>query len=105
MVFLALSNPTIGEWFDGHWEQVMTEGAILQPKATLRQGDKLMRRPDRVMIAGNRAVGVDYKFGEQRAAQYRDQIRRYGELLRQMGYTQIEGWLWYVKLGKTEQVI
>lgn len=105
MVFLALSNPTIGEWFDGHWEQVMTEGAILQPKATLRQGDKLVRRPDRVMIAGNRAVVVDYKFGEQRAAQYRDQIRRYGELLRQMGYTQIEGWLWYVKLGKTEKVI
>lgn len=105
MVDMALTDPTIGEWFDGHWEQVMTEGAILQPKAGLKGDDKLQRRPDRVMIDGKRAVVVDYKFGEKRATQYRAQIRRYGELLHQMGYTEVEGWLWYVKLGKTEKVI
>jgi len=35
---------------------------------------------------------------------YRRQVGEYLGLLRQMGYTQCEGYLWYVKLGEIEKV-
>ncbi|MDE7006221.1 MAG: CRISPR-associated protein Cas4, partial [Alistipes sp.] len=60
--------------------------------------------PDRVMIDGERAVVVDYKFGDHDAARYRRQIGDYCALLRDMGYGRTEGYLWYVKLGKIERV-
>ena len=62
------------------------------------------RRPDRVMIAGDRAVVVDYKFGGREPERYRRQVLEYLALLRQMGYTETEGYLWYVKLGRIEKV-
>ena len=34
----------------------------------------------------------------------RRQVGEYLGLLRQMGYTQCEGYLWYVKLGEIEKV-
>ena len=56
------------------------------------------------MTRGKRAVVVDYKFGENDPVRYRRQIAEYGRLLREMGYTEIEAWLWYVKLGKIEPI-
>ena len=94
----ALSDPTVRSWFDGSWEVVRTEQEILSPR------DRQIRRPDRVMTCGKRAVVVDYKFGETDPARYRRQIADYGRLLREMGYTEIEAWLWYVKLGKIEPI-
>ena len=35
---------------------------------------------------------------------YRRQVLEYLALLRQMGYTETEGYLWYVKLGRIEKV-
>ncbi|MEI3553617.1 MAG: hypothetical protein V8Q54_02355 [Alistipes senegalensis] len=52
------------------------------------------------MIAGDRAVAVDYKFGDRDAERYRRQIGGYRPLLREMGYARVEGYLWYVKLGR-----
>ena len=47
---------------------------------------------------------VDYKFGSRDPGRYRRQVGEYLGLLRQMGYTQCEGYLWYVKLGEIEKV-
>ena len=63
------------------------------------------RRPDRVMIAGDRAVVVDYKFGDRDAERYRRQIGGYCTLLRGMGYARVEGYLWYVRRGEVERVV
>ena len=64
-----------------------------------------MRRPDRVMIAGERVVVVDYKFGDKRSAAYRKQMAEYMRLLEAMGrYRQIEGYVWYISLGDIECV-
>ena len=63
------------------------------------------RRPDRVMIAGDRAVVVDYKFGDRDAERYRRQIGGYCTLLRGMGYARVEGYLWYVRRGEVEWVV
>ena len=51
-----------------------------------------------------RAVVVDYKFGELDTERHRRQIREYLRLLRDMGHTKTEGFLWYVRLGKIEKV-
>ncbi|MDE6777877.1 MAG: UvrD-helicase domain-containing protein [Alistipes sp.] len=98
MIRDAMRDPRIREWFDGTWDEVRNESEIVVP------GARSTRRPDRVMIRGRRAVVVDYKFGEKEAAKYRRQIAEYMRLLRQMGYEEVEGWLWFVKLGDTERV-
>jgi ATP-dependent exoDNAse (exonuclease V) beta subunit len=94
----AFSNPLVAEWFSGEWETVRNEGDILLP------GDFAIRRPDRVMTRGERAVVVDYKFGLHPSAAHVTQLRGYMELLARMGYRDVEGWLWYVSLDKIERV-
>ncbi|MDE7069966.1 MAG: UvrD-helicase domain-containing protein [Alistipes sp.] len=98
LVAEALADPLTGSWFDGSWQTVRNEQEIVLP------GSGATRRPDRVMIAGNRAVVVDYKFGDLEAEKYRRQVREYMRLLREMGYEEVEGYLWYVRMGRTERV-
>lgn len=102
MVERALEAPEPRSWFSGEWDRVLCERDIVLPESERRKG--LKRRPDRVMIRGDRAVVVDYKFGEKDPAAYRRQVSLYAGLLREMGYAEVEGWLWYVKLGRTERV-
>jgi CRISPR/Cas system-associated exonuclease Cas4 (RecB family) len=52
------------------------------------------------MIKGDRAVVVDYKFGAEKFASHRKQIAEYMRLLREMGYEQVEGYVWYLSLGE-----
>jgi predicted Ser/Thr protein kinase len=64
-----------------------------------------IRRPDRVMISGDRVVVVDYKFGDKRSASYRKKMAEYMRLIARMGkYKQIEGYIWYISLGEIESV-
>ena len=94
----ALSDPKTKSWFDGSWSQIRNESEIILPNSSST------RRPDRVMIKGDRAVVVDYKFGESDKTKHRQQIADYMQILQQMGYKPVEGYLWYVKLGRTERV-
>ena len=92
-----LTNPRVKEWFSPCWESVKCENAIIA------NGD--IRRPDRVMIAGERVVVVDYKFGDKRSASYRKQMAEYMQLIARMGeYKQIEGYVWYISLGEIDSV-
>ena len=62
-------------------------------------------RPDRVMInpQTNAAIVLDYKFGGEEA-KYHDQVREYMSALRDKGYSPVEGYLWYARKNKLEQV-
>lgn len=82
----------VGEWF-GEWDDVRTENDILSSHIVGT------RRPDRVMISGDRAVVVDYKFGQARSATHSRQVATYMQLLRDMGYRQVEGYVWYLSIG------
>jgi ATP-dependent exoDNAse (exonuclease V) beta subunit len=95
----AFANPLVAGWFGGEWEAVRNENNIVVA------GDPSVRRPDRVMTNGNRAVVIDYKFGRRIAPQHAKQLTGYMELLRSMGYTAVEGYLWYVSLDKIEKII
>ena len=84
-----LNLPEATSWYDGS-ARVLNEVDILFGKG-------LSKRPDRVMITGDRVVVVDYKFGEHTDQRYHSQVRSYLKLIRQMGYEEVEGYLWYVE--------
>ncbi len=93
----ALKDKRVEEWFSNTWDDVRTETDIVS-----NAND---RRPDRVMIAGNRAVVVDYKFGFKRDISYNNQVKEYVALLKDMKrYDTIEGYVWYINLGHIEDV-
>ena len=54
------------------------------------------------MVKGARAVVVDYKFGLRENPDHRRQLGEYIGLLREIGYAEVEGYLWYVR---TERVV
>ena len=61
-------------------------------------------RPDRVMIKEDEVIVVDYKFGEQVESKYVKQVQRYVNGIRGMGYDNVQGYLFYVKLHKVVKV-
>ena len=61
-------------------------------------------RPDRVVLFPDGSVAVvDYKFGKPEE-KYKFQVRRYMHLYRQMGYTSVSGYLWYLETGEVVEV-
>lgn len=95
----ALNNPHVKAWYDGSW-QLYNERSIIY---TDSEGTMQTRRPDRVMIKGEKAVVVDFKFGNKHD-EYNGQVREYMKLLSLMGYTNIKGYLWYVFANELEEV-
>jgi ATP-dependent helicase/nuclease subunit A len=88
----AISQPTVKEWFNGSMG-VYTEADIIQPNGE-------SRRPDRVMIQGNKAIVVDYKFGmEEDIAKHKKQVREYMHLILETGVEFVDGYLWYITEG------
>jgi predicted RecB family nuclease len=66
-------------------------------------GEVVERRPDRVMTDGKTVIVVDFKFGSPKP-EYHEQVREYANLLADMGYNDIRGYLWYVYSNKIEEV-
>lgn len=83
------------EWFSGKY-QVLTEAEILTP-------DGSVYRPDRLMINGQEAVIVDYKFGDVKRPEHVRQVRTYMRLVGQMGYA-VRGYLYYIEQNERIEV-
>ncbi len=96
----SLEDSRAAEWFDTEWDMVRNESDIVVPESVGSAS-----RPDRVMIRGSRAVVVDYKFGEPRPGSNTKQMREYMSLLGQMGYSEVEGYIWYIRYNKIESVV
>lgn len=82
----------VSDWFSGG-EEILNECAILLPSGE-------MYRPDRVLLKDNTATVIDYKFGEEEHGYHKRQIQRYADFIREMGYKEVKGKLYYVSLGK-----
>lgn len=97
LVSKAWSDPQMQQWFKTPY-QVEAEHTIYI------NGCKY--RPDRVMIdqVRNKAIVIDYKFGKQNDDKYSDQVRRYMHSMRLMGYSDVEGYLWYAKNENGKQL-
>lgn len=79
--------PEIKEWFGKTWE-IMTEPVILVPGSS-------EKRPDRVMIRGKEVIVLDYKTGG-REIRHQDQVVEYMNLVKEMGYEAVRGYLLYL---------
>jgi ATP-dependent helicase/nuclease subunit A len=82
-----INTPEVAEWF-APGNLILTEAGILLPSGN-------SRRPDRVILREGKTIIIDFKFGEE-SPQYRKQINLYRELLSEMGYSNIEAFIWYV---------
>ncbi|MGL1889906.1 MAG: UvrD-helicase domain-containing protein [Reichenbachiella sp.] len=78
--------PGVSNWFSDQWE-VKNESSIL-----LTNGR--MKRPDRVISQNDKAVVIDYKTG-QKSSKHKEQVQEYKDLLVQMGYKEVIGYLIY----------
>ncbi len=85
-----ISSPQVSEWFS-HENLVMREAGILLPSGA-------QRRPDRVIFRNGRTIIVDFKFGAQNP-HYIRQINNYRNLLSEMGFENIEAFIWYVDIN------
>lgn len=91
-----LAQKQVSSWFSKDWE-VRAEAAIL-----LKDGS--LPRPDRVLTKHRKAIVIDYKFGDSEKEANLWQVRNYMKHLRQMDYKEVDGYLWYVSLGKVVPV-
>lgn len=98
LVARALARTEAKDWFSGEWE-LFNECSIVY----IEQGELQTRRPDRVMIKDGHVVVVDFKFGKKSPA-YNQQVQEYMHLMQQMGYSQIDGYLWYIYKNELEKV-
>ena len=87
----ALKHPQATDWFSGRY-QLFNECSILYRND---EGMISRMRPDRVMTDGEHFIVVDFKFARERDTHH-EQVRGYIKQLRQMGHTDVEGYLWYV---------
>ena len=97
LIETALANPKAEKWFSGEY-RLYNECTIL-----ISGNDEKARRPDRVMIKGDEAIVIDYKFAHE-DEEHDKQVKRYMELLRQMGYTDVKGYLWYVYKNDIKEI-
>jgi ATP-dependent exoDNAse (exonuclease V) beta subunit len=90
-IFSLISSPQVSEWFmPGN--EVMTEAGILMPSGNLR-------RPDRIIFKDGRTSIIDFKFGSENS-RYIEQVNQYRNLLYDMGYSDIDTFIWYVDNNK-----
>lgn len=82
-----ISDPKVKDWFDPD-NEVLNEAGIVLPAGTVR-------RPDRVIFRDGKTIIIDFKFGNENP-HYAEQVELYGRLLVDMGYRNIEAWIWYV---------
>ena len=68
---------------------------MVENEVSLVDVDGSLHRPDRVVSDGSSVTIIDYKFGAENQ-RYMSQIRRYADLYKAMGYTDVKACLWYV---------
>ncbi len=95
----ALTNPIAKAWFNVPAQHVYNEMSFF--------GNGQIKRPDRVVIDDqNNVTVIDYKFcakNNQNIKKYQTQVQQYKTLFAQTGYTNINGYLWFLGDNDTYQ--
>ena len=86
-----VSDPIVKEWFEA--------GSIIIKERDILMASGSTKRPDRVILKDDKAIIVDFKFGLEKT-DYINQVRNYRKLLTEMGYKNVEAFLWYVDINK-----
>ena len=91
-----VENKKVSDWFSNKWI-IRNEDAILNTK-----GER--RIPDRVLFSKTQTVVIDFKFGEQHK-EHTAQVKEYIDLLKEMKYPDVKGYLFYAEKEIVEEVI
>ena len=91
-----ISQPEIRDWYSDAYT-VLNEAQVLHPRMGLL-------RPDRIMIGKEEVIVADYKFGRSEDSKYTRQVQHYVKIIEEMGYSRVRGFVFYVTLGKLEQI-
>jgi hypothetical protein len=86
------NNPQIGSWFAPGWE-VRHDVPVLLP------GTAVERRVDRLLLRDRRAIIIDFKTDNPGKTDTRP-IVEYIDTLHKMNFTEVEGYLVYLKTGE-----
>jgi len=86
-ILSLITSPQVADWFKSD-NEVFREAGILLPSG-------IERRPDRVIFRDGKGIIVDFKTGEENS-NYLRQINLYRNLLMDMGYENIEAFIWYI---------
>jgi len=85
-------------WFTDSQARVLNEASILSP-------DGNSHRPDRVIVRSDGSADiVDYKFGHREERYFR-QLRRYVKLFREMGYSPVRAFIWYIRENEDDEIV
>ena len=82
----------VKDWFSDKW-QVFNECSILKVNPDNNKVE--VKRPDRVMTDGKQMIVIDFKFAAPKE-EHKSQVKEYMQLLNDMGYSNIHGYLWHV---------
>ena len=55
-------------------------------------------------LGKEQVIVVDYKFGQKRSPGHLTQVRKYADMLRQMEYRDVSGFIWYVNQNEVVEV-
>ncbi len=94
-----MENKQAKAWFSDEWTVRNEHNIILWKENKVSE-----QRPDRVMMKEDETVVVDFKFGLPQKSHVR-QVEQYIALLREMGYPNVHGYLWYVLNGNKIQEV
>ena len=100
MLHQRLRTPAVADWFSGRWRLINECDIIFENRDN---GEVKTERPDRVMTDGERFIVVDFKFGKEHK-EHREQVQHYMALIKQMGHTDVTGYLWYVYSNKIIEI-
>lgn len=100
MLRKCLNSPLVSDWFSDRWK-VMNECNLLY----FQDGKVANERPDRVLLSqdGSEIIIIDFKFGKP-MPEHHQQVNRYMDALKKMGYDNMKGFLWYVYPNKVVEV-
>lgn len=87
----SIGKSRVNDWFSGR-HRVYNECAILVEE----NGTITHKQPDRVLMNEEETLIIDYKFGEPKNS-HKKQVKQYMQLMQQMNYPGIKGFIWYVK--------
>lgn len=90
-----ISGPEVAAWFE-EGNEVLNERELFSSAKSYR--------PDRVILRNGKAIVTDYKFGDQELKKYTDQVETYRQLLQELGFSEVDGYIWYVMLDKIVKV-
>jgi len=90
-----IKNPLIQPFFSENCS-VKTEPGIFDNKGNFY-------RPDRIAFSTGETAVIDYKTGKPHE-KYQHQIRKYGRLLKDMGYKNIKLFIVYIDLNEIEEI-